>query len=170
LHSLTKMLASSQKMPWAWRALLSWVAFRTCHAYTETECDVYSVELQATFDNNVLIPCTNEEITIIEALIHSLVQTDAIVGLNRLIPVPPFFLAFEEFGSGVKRSFEDWAFPTTQMELSQPHLSVADRLENMYYAYDDNNSDGSDITFQSDENNDNTASYQNSSDANYTGQ
>lgn len=124
----------------AFGALLALLATFTCKAHEESKCDIYSVELQAKFQDDVLIPCTKEETTIIETLIHSLVQTDAIVGLNRLIPVPPFFLAYEEFGSGVTRSYEEVHFESTQLELAKLHLTTADRIEDMYYACEYNES------------------------------
>lgn len=119
-----------------WRALLLPLAVASTSLPEEALCDTYSVELQAVFEDDAVIPCSSQETTILEALIHSLVQTDAIVGLNRMIPVPPFFLAFEKFGRNSTRlsSFAEMEMDgVTQLELSLPNMAVEDHLEDLYY-------------------------------------
>ena len=101
------------------------------------ECDAYNVQLQATFPYHITIPCTDEEYATISALVHALVQTDVIVGMNGK-PVPDFFLAYETYGPGAVKltSFEERDFMTSQMQMALPHYTVQDEIEDLYYDYD----------------------------------
>lgn len=128
-----------QQLPWSWTGLATLLLAANIGYGTAADvCDVYNVELLAIFPNQMAIPCTDQEHTIISALLHSLVQTDAIVGMNSMQPVPPFFLAFETYGLGAARlsSFEEHDFTTTQLQMALPHYSIEDELEDIYYNYD----------------------------------
>ena len=82
-------LATTPSTGWA---LLSLMAF-TCNA--ESMCDIYEVQIQANFSDNLQIPCSKQEMKTIELLLHSLIQVDSIVGLNSFVPVQPLYLGFQ---------------------------------------------------------------------------
>ena len=131
----------NQQSPWSWTGLTALLLAANIvygAGASADACDFYNVELQASFPNQIATPCTDEEHTIISALLHSLVQTDAIIGMNSMQPVPPFFLAFETYGLGAARlsSFEEHDFTTTQLQMALPHYSIEDELEDLFYAYD----------------------------------
>jgi len=101
------------------------------------ECESYTVQLQATFPKNVAIPCTDNEYRIISSLLHALIQTDVIVGMNGM-PIPDFALTYETYGSETVKwtSAEESDFTTSQMQLALPFRSIEDDLEDLYYDFD----------------------------------
>lgn len=140
MHIQQKRRRRKPPLDSAWTGLSGlFLLANLCHGAAD-ECDAYNVQLQATFEYNSVIPCTDEESSTISALVHALLQTDVIVGMDGM-PVREFYLAYETYGSVAVRlpSFEERDFTTTQMQLALPHYSVEDQLEDMYYDYDFNN-------------------------------
>jgi len=114
--------------------VMSLLLLRCSQCYSQDECDTYNVQLQATFPDKTIIPCTDEQTRSIEALIHALVQIDVVVGLNGM-PIPDFFLAFETQGTGATMSttFDESDFMMSQMQLALPFLLPEDQIEDLYY-------------------------------------
>ena len=73
----------------SWNGFLAALLLSACVVLGETAgaCEIYGVELRAVFPEQIVMPCTDEEQNIISALLHSLVQTDVILGMNILQPI-----------------------------------------------------------------------------------
>lgn len=145
-----------QELIMSWNGLLAalLLSVGVVRGEARDACEVYNVELRAVFPNQLAMPCTDEEQNIISALLHSLVQTDVIVGMNSMYPVSPFFLAFEAYGLGAVRltSFEEHDFTTTQLQSALPHYTIEDELEDLFYSYDTPESAGNETVSPSENN------------------
>ncbi|CAB9507955.1 expressed unknown protein [Seminavis robusta] len=116
----------------SWLLLSSLLLLLVANTFGLEVCDTYSVQLQATFPDNTLTPCSSQETSIIEALLHSLVQTDVLVGLDGL-PIHNFFLAFEKLGADAKWANGDTPVATdSQYDQAFPHMTEKDVLEDIF--------------------------------------
>jgi hypothetical protein len=141
--SIRSSIASSRFLLLSLVLATPWAA--VSHSPSLKACDTYSVQLQAIFPDHSFIPCSDEETIVIEAILHSVVQLDVIVGLYNGLPIRNFFLAFSTFGDNVT----EWEFYNetdymngSQYQLSQPYLTAQDVLEDMYYEYSTGTEEG----------------------------
>ena len=98
-------------------------------------CDAtYSVHLDATFPDDIVVKCSSEDMDIITNVIHSVVELDAIA--SRLAPsVPDFALTAEAFGPNATIDDTGMLAATIEPDPEEviEHLTVEDILEDIYY-------------------------------------
>jgi hypothetical protein len=95
-----------------------------------------TVELRATYPEQEVVPCTKGQTHLIQSLMQSILQVDAIAGMGVSTSLSELEFAWEAFGEDVTRILSPLDadnFPLSQQELSVAHMTTEDTLEDLYY-------------------------------------
>jgi hypothetical protein len=131
LRSSTMQLSFAQS---SLLVLFIWVAATGVTAEENKECDAtYSVNLAATYPDDLAIKCTDEDMDLITEVINSVVEIDAITSrVSKHVPHLEF--VSEEYSSNVTIGDAGLATPPDASEIIK-HLTVEDMLEEVYYEH-----------------------------------
>jgi hypothetical protein len=99
----------------------------------EDECTAtYSVRLDANYPDAVAVKCTEDDMEMITAAIHAIVELDWIASkLGK--SVPEFSLAYETFGEDVTVDATGLLATIPDAEEIVNHLTTEDLMEDLYY-------------------------------------